>query len=377
MSVKTKRRSAKLPKIEPLWKGPEVDGITQSMIGQWLVCRERFKILYIDGWKPQDRFNSNIEYGNMFHLCEEISRKESRDDKDLLESVLGSPLQDPWRIKLNEYCQELVTKYPTQQEEIEKWYQVCKTQFPVYQEYWKGLKDTAKSIYQEKVFDVPYELPSGRMVKLKGKWDGVSSKRGRYAGIYLDEFKTKSNPDEQRLRQQLTFDLQTMFYLVSMSIGEFRNKKVKGVRYNIIRKPLSGGKGTIRPHKETKTRKAETKEEFYHRLKVDYLEAEPEYWFQRWEVEVTEADINKFRNTFLDACLEQICCWYDWVTVTGMLKETEGYNTPSTCMHYRTPYGIYNPLTEGGQGHELDYYLQTGSTAGLERMTTVFPELES
>ena len=28
----------------PAWKGPEVDGITQSLLSKFLVCRERFRI---------------------------------------------------------------------------------------------------------------------------------------------------------------------------------------------------------------------------------------------------------------------------------------------------------------------------------------------
>ena len=65
----------KRSKVEPIggriWDGPEEDGITQSLLSRFLVCRERFRILVVDGLKPVDQFSSRIEYGQMWHLCEE------------------------------------------------------------------------------------------------------------------------------------------------------------------------------------------------------------------------------------------------------------------------------------------------------------------
>ena len=44
-------------------------------------------------------------------------------------------------------------------------------------------------------------------------------------------------------------------------------------------------------------------------------------------------------------------------------------------IHWREPYGIYDPVREGGVG-DLDEYLETGNRVGLVRATTLFPELE-
>jgi hypothetical protein len=44
-------------------------------------------------------------------------------------------------------------------------------------------------------------------------------------------------------------------------------------------------------------------------------------------------------------------------------------------MHWRHPYGVFDALNEGGSS-DLDEYLETGSTVGLERASTLFPELE-
>ncbi len=35
---------------EPVWKGPEVDGVTQSLLSRYLTCKERFRLLVIEGF---------------------------------------------------------------------------------------------------------------------------------------------------------------------------------------------------------------------------------------------------------------------------------------------------------------------------------------
>jgi hypothetical protein len=156
---------------EPLWKGPEVDGITQSLLGRFLVCRERFRLLVVEGLKQADTFNHRLGYGEMWHVCEESHAAQ----------MVGGPAQvKPWDVALQEYCKKQCEKYPLQQEQIQHWYEVCRLQFPIYVEYWRKHRDTVKRIplAQEEVFDVPYRLPSGRIVRLRGKFDGVDSIKG-------------------------------------------------------------------------------------------------------------------------------------------------------------------------------------------------------
>ena len=361
----------------PAWKGPEVDGITQSLLSKFLVCRERFRIQVIEGLKPADRFSKGLEYGNMWHICEE-------------HFAAGND----WLQPLTQYCARLCQKYPTDQQEIDKWYNVCKIQFPVYVDFWSKHKDVRSRtpLLQEENFKVPYELPSGRVVLLRGKFDSVDLiGKGRSAGIYLQENKSKGDIDEEKMRRQLEsgFDLQTMMYLIALEefhkrefvVGEtsYSSFPVKGVRYNVVRRPLSGGKGSIRQKQGSKNVPAETASEFYNRLKTDYIEAEPEYFFMRWKVEVSGQDIERFKQQCFNPILEQLCDWYTCMMTdlddprfdrSITIKETK------QLVHYRMPSGIYNPLTEGRET-EYDEYLLTGNTVGLERVKNLFPELES
>lgn len=353
-------------RTEPVWKGPEQDGVTYSMLCRFLCCRERFRLLVVEGLKPIEQFNHRIEYGQMWHVCEEAFAKGWK---------AGANLQI-----LTEYCQDLCKKYPLQQEQIDHWYNVVKVQFPLYVEHWAKHPDVVarQPLLQEQVFDVPYKLPSGRTVRLRGKWDSVDLVgKGKDAAIWLQENKTKGDIREEQLQRQLTFDLQVMTYLVALQshydkMGWAARGPIAGVRYNVIRRPLSGGKGTIVRHKPSKSNPAgETKEHFYGRVR-ELIEAEPEYYFMRWNVEVTPTDVLRFRGMCLDPVLEQLCDWWNHVRAAGSQVFMMNYQP---ALHWRHPFGVYNVLDEGGST-DLDEYLISGSEAGLRRVDELFPELK-
>lgn len=365
------KRAQPAERHEPLWKGPEVDGITFSMLSRWLVCRERFRVRALEGWRSVEGFNHRIEYGQMWHTCEE-ALAAGRD----------------WDAALLGYCTGLATIYPLNVEQIDHWYNVCKKQFPVYVDFWAQHPDVVnrQPILQEQVFDVPYDLPSGRRVRLRGKWDSVDLIG---AGIYLQENKTKSEINENEIRRQLTFDLQTMMYLVALTqdtgidaleeIKQWDGKKltvpISGVRYNVIRRPLSGGKGSIVRHKPSKSNpNGESKEDYYNRL-AEYIVNEPETYFARWSFQVHDIDIKRFCKECLNPILETLCVWYDVVAnrETGHLVAPNAF-TVRDMMNWRHPFGVWNSIDETGSS-DLDEYLATGSTVGLERVDTLFREL--
>lgn len=361
----------------PLWKGPELDGITQSMLSRWLVCKERFRLRYIMGLRPIQSFSSRMEYGQMWHTCEE-------------HHAVGQSWEEP----LVEYTKKLIERYPLEQSQIVHWYEVCKLQFPIYVKWWSKNPDTLsrKALLPETNFSVKYALPSGRSVLLRGRWDSVDLiGKGKSTSIEVQENKTKGDIDEQAIRNQLMFDLQSMLYLVALrslrlsgeldaypALKEVWGKKpskgqppIGGIRYNVVRRPLSGGRGTIRQHKPTKKQpEGESKADFYKRLK-DIIEEDTAYYFLRLRVVVTNQDLDRFEREFLRPCLESLCDWYEWVAASTQPDIFATYNNK----HYRTPFGLYNPLTEGRQT-EVDEYLATGSMAGLEVTNKLFEELK-
>lgn len=383
ISERIKRLGSKVKPIkqdrEPLWKGPEVDGITQSMLSRFLVCRERFRLSVCEGLRTEEGFQHKLEYGNMWHVCEE-------------HYAAG----EPWhtiRLLLLGYCRELISRYPTQQEQIDKWYNVCLCQFPVYLEYWKKHKKGTEQapLLQEEVFDINYVLPNTRVVRLRGKWDSVHlSGKGPNRGIWLQENKTKGDIKEEVIRRQLKFDLQTMLYLVALSNDtgidaledvkgwnghEFKTQ-IRGVLYNVVRRPLSGGKGTIVQKKGSKNVRPESKTEYYARLRNIIVEDQSSY-FMRWEVPITPTDIDNFKTHCLNPLLSQLCEWWDWVSACYKYGSSPfdwadgGY---TNWLHWQHPYGVANVLNEGGSS-DLDSYLETGNTVGLRKIDNLYPEL--
>ena len=395
-SLKQTLKKAKVPKKpssqEPVWKGPEDDGprggITQSMLSNFIVCRERFRLRVIEGLDLAPSFNHRMEYGSMWHVCEEaLASYDSRTGTQILSVTVENTLKA--------YCKSLCEKYRLQQEQIVHWMNVCNAQFPAYINYWRSHPDVKERtpLLQEQVFHVPYKLPSGRVVYLRGKWDSVDLiGKGKNAGVYLMENKTKGDIKEEVLRRQLQsgFDLQTMLYLVALTQQFPPGTKclppkawdngIHGVRYNVIRRPLAGGKYGISQYKPSKSNPTgETPEEFYVRL-GGLIREDPSWFFMRWKVEVSQADIQRFCVQCLDPLLEQLCEWWYVMTHGGDLFGAMGgqswidrdYQAP---IHWRTPYGIWNILAEGGNA-EVDEYLNTGSDLGLVRGVPLFPELQ-
>lgn len=363
----------------PLWLGPMDDsnrgGVTQSMLNAFLCCRERFRLKVIEGLQPTQRFQPSMDFGTMWHACEEIHSKQDSEQG--------------WEENLKATAKAFCVQFPLQQDEVNKWYNVCKVLFPIYVDYWAKDKEQREKtpLLQEYAFNVPYELPSGRVVHLRGKFDAVDLiGKGKLAGIWLQENKTKSEIDEEKIRRNLKFDLQTMLYLIALQSynglpcddcggdtesGHQRLCKwefpIKGVRYNVIRRPLAGGKGSIRQHAPTKAKpEGESQAEFYERLRGVILEDVGTY-FLRIKSEVFPSDIERFKKLCLNPLLEQLCDWYDYVTSQSDPRLNK--------YHYMSPHGLYNPLIETGQT-DLDNYLETGSTVGLHHVDKLFTELQ-
>lgn len=406
----------------PLWLGPSAEGwnggVTQSMIKAWLSCRERFRVKYVEGWRPQAKFHPRMDYGNLWHICEEYFAA----NKD-------------WEGPLVFYCRDLIKKYPLQQVEINHWFEICRVQFPLYVKWWESHPEVVERtpLLQEYPFDVKYRLPSGRVVRLRGKFDGVDLIGQRpKAGIWLFETKTKGDIDELEIQRNLQWDLQTMLYLVALQAVQHEfasdvddsewHESILGVRYNVIRRPLSGGKGSIKQGKGKAGAKCskcdatgtftdkknkvtttcpkclgacrigaeppETDRDFFARLGQTIEGAvgqewevgpDENYFFRRWTVTISPADVERFRRECLDPILEAMCRWYDYVKedmeLTGGRLGSSG-SIEGRILHWRHPSGAENNIDLYGAS-DVDEYINHGSTVGLVRSEELFNELKT
>ena len=149
------------------------------------------------------------------------------------------------------------------------------------------------------------------------------------------------------------------------------DNQINGARFSVVRRPLSGGKGSIVRHKATKNHAEETKESYYARLR-GIIEAEPETYFMRWKIEISASDSMRFRKECLDPILENLVDWWDEINPsTKQNARPPNYTTP---LHWQHPFGVWNPMDNGAES-DLDNHLKTGSEVGLQRTDNLFPEL--
>lgn len=350
----------------PMWDGPSVNsqcgGISYSLLSRYLSCEERFRLMMIEGLRPKDRFNHLLEFGSLWHAAEEGFAGKGK---------IGD--------MVTSYAKKLTEKYPFQREEIRHWHDCCLALFPIYMDYWKRHKDVTsrKPLIQERVFNVEYRLPSGRIVRLRSKLDSVDlveNKEDRINdGVWLQENKTKSGIDQVKIERQLKFDLQTMIYLIVLHTDRYnkplvdlipKGTTIRGVRYNVVRRSS---------HKSP--------ESMIKKCIEDIGADRGAEWFSRWNTEISGHDIEVFKHQCFHPVLENLCDDYEWwqyCKMTGVdvylyLVRSEKFPEHQK-RHYRHPFGVYNVLDEGGSA-DLDHYLDTGSEVGLQRTDNFFPEL--
>jgi len=376
---------------EPLWKGPVEDGITQSLLSRFLVCQERFRIFTMEGLRPAGQFNRTSFYGSMWHICEEMHSARK-----------------PWEKDLKAFVKQMGQNYPGRGEELDKWYSICKVQFPIYVNHWSGHRDVVNRhpLFQEEVFKTPYQLPSGRTVNLRGMLDSVDIISN---GLWLQENKTRGDINELKLKNELPNNHQTMFYLTALTsyvdhCGVKKLPPVKGVRYNVIRRPCSGGKHSITQlkgkmmntkgsngksikgfdGKPLKTRQgAETAKQFYSRL-GELIEEEANFFFMRWQCTILKSDLAKYQREVLHPILENLCDWYEWNKWCYSRPEVDRFDgelhrqafPEHIPRPFRLPYGIWNPILQE-RDDEFNEYISTGSVGGLENVETLFRELQA
>lgn len=355
----------------PVWAGPESSadngGISFSLLSRFLVCKERFKLQVYNGIIPKRRFEPKMDFGSMWHACEEAWANSNGPEVSHSEWAT-------WVVALDTYTEQLYHKFPFDREAITHWHDLCLEEFPRYIEYWEHHPEemTREVLFSEQVFHQALVLPSGRIVYLKGKWDRLDMELDvlpsghKPLQLWLGENKTKSSIDVSKIQRQLSFDLQTMLYIVALTQKQdsdfwnrankrWRNLPVAGVRYNVVRRSA---------HKSV--------DSMIKKCEEDIRNGRGGEWFSRWTTEVSTLDIQTFLKTCLYPVLENLCNWWD--VVCGKPWTQLHQDAAVANVHWRHPFGVYNVLDEGGST-DVDSYLATGSMVGLERTTELFPEL--
>lgn len=337
-----------VPTQQSLWKGPVADGLTQTQIGRWLVCRERFRLKAVEGLsedEPWEKMRA-MEYGSLFHAAMEAS--SGRKD---------------WRAALDKYYGGLLEKFPANESDITKWYLLAEMQFPIYLNHWKNheTERNRRPIFEEKAFkiQVSVNMPLAEydpVITLQGKIDAAYESSGC---VFLQENKTKGDIDQEGLSKTIDKNLQTLIYHLALR-QLLPGRKIAGTLYNVIRRPLSD---KYSPRKK----KGETMKAFVARVGEKMLK-EPQKHFYRWIVPLTDRQIASFRARCLDPILRAIVMWWDGF-------DGDPFSPEKNPFHFEFPFGVYHGMDRGFRGDFFDL-LATGSRRGLHQITDLYPELK-
>ncbi len=279
------------------------DGITQSLLGTFLTCRQK-AYWQLQGW-TQPHASGGLTYGTIIHyVLEQIygrvesgQYKKPPQMKTILQELRNA--EKIWRIE-----NPRPTRYAL--ENLETSLLIAEATLPVYFDYWKK-EDFSQIKWRalEQQFAIPYSVPDGRTTIIRGKKDGVFGN----PSLKLFETKTKSMFNEDDLVDTLWFELQVNLY--TWALKQIYKRNPDGVLYNIIRRS-----GLRRNQKETLP--------VFAKRVGDDIAKRPEFYFVRMEIKCPPAQMIKFDKE-LQAMVIDFMDWWD-------AKETKTYKNTHQCI---------------------------------------------
>lgn len=346
------------------------DGVTQSLIAKFLICRHRFWIRTVRGLDQDRGFDHKLEYGSMFHAGLEAFAAAKNSTKINFEESVKRGVAG-----IERYARYLQTTYPNA--DISFWRTLAVKQFPLYAQYWKKSDTNRQYILQEQVFRVPFELPSGRTVEFRGKIDelflqnGTTKSSRKNPRSVLQENKIKGEVDDEGISTSLHHDLQTMSYMAALNRSGLIKDPCTELLYNVVKRP-NGGRFPLRQKKD------ESKAAFATRI-IDTIADKPAMNFYRWNVTIQLAEIKAFEDRTLIPILEQMCDWWDSIKLNPADPWfSYGWDNGAASInhfHFCRPFGVFDALALGTRGDYFDFLVSGGqNTVGLKK-SPLFQEL--
>ena len=254
------------------------NGVTQSLLGTWLSCRQR-ALNHIQGWRTPDP-PYHTEYGNLFHHLLEhyygdhlVNARRQVGDEPLANSFFKEA-STTWSKKAH-------LQGPVDEKLMERNLAVAQTLWPHYVNFWHKRDDKMKFQSTEEVFDTQW-----RGVRLRGKIDGTLLLSGKE---WILETKTKSQISEEDTEDTIAYSFQNLFMLVAL---RSMKRKPIGYVYNVIRNPSFKDEDLVKLCKK---------------IASDVVER-PDHYFKRFEVVYTEKNIAAFEEE-LASKLAEFTAW--------------------------------------------------------------------
>lgn len=302
----------------------KVGGVSQSAMKTYMSCRREW-VLSCCGLERKGT-QVNTHFGTIVHEMLDLVYQR-------LHTIKQTKIKQFVTKSLEEYLQKNRDEIfiNSDQSEIEKEMAII-----IVTEYFKFFKNDFEN-FSEITPEFEFAFPYSEDVTLRGKVDGVLKLKNK--DIWQLEHKTKSKWNEETGLQALQFDFQNLTY--SYVLDRTLPEKVKGVIYNVIRKP------------QLRRGKTETLLNFRARLLVD-VQTRADWYFNRYEIVYSIKDKREFQEQLSEILKE-------------MKRFTEGdlfdiKNEAHCIFPYRCPFlGVCT----------------SGDTTGLILKSKVHPELDA
>ena len=264
--VRVKKKKKKVKKNSSFTPVPYdllSQGISQSAMKTFMSCRRKW-MLNIAGLSSQHT-QKNTHFGTIVHELLDLVYQN-------IHNIEQSEIPGFIAEKLDEFLagnkEEIAIT--TEQNEMERAMALAVVE--KYFEFFGNDPELFKSMEPEYEFAHEYNG-----VTLRGKVDGVVELHN--GDFWQMEHKTKGRIDEDGLLKTLQYDFQNMMY--SFVLNREHPKPIKGIIYNVIRKP------------GLRIGKKETPPEFLERVKAD-IAKRPEWYFYRYEIVYSRKEKARF-----------------------------------------------------------------------------------
>jgi hypothetical protein len=263
------------------------DGVTQSLLGMFFECRKKAGT-YLERWSPL-KVGQPLLHGILVHRVLETVHETQRKTK-----------KTPGREAVVAVVEAVVKAHEKEEggrwsaEETEKFETVTAQMLavlPEYFQYWD--RKPLAWVDVEGVFRVPFKFGPNMSNRVSSTWlmgrmDGVY-RSSKTKTLWLFDAKNKSQIVEEQLGETLLRDFQINFYLLAVRLltGEIP----AGFLYNVLRRP------------NLKVGKAESLAQYADRIK-EHIKEDPEHYFKRYEVCVTNEDLDQFERELVEVLWE-------------------------------------------------------------------------
>jgi hypothetical protein len=197
------------------YKGPKVDGVTQSLLSNFIDCPQR--CLYdLQGWQIPGTKDAFL-FGSLMHKLFELHIVSMKN---------GTPFPSFSKLRKDWLKNERVQQ--ADRTLIEEHFAKA---FPLLKAYcvrWDKDDKKRKWIGAEQIFDV-----SWKGYRLRGMRDGIYEVKGK---IWIIEHKTTSSSvSNATFSSKLNFDFQSLFYALATLVE--RKIPVAGILYDVVKVP--------------------------------------------------------------------------------------------------------------------------------------------